>query len=948
MDSFLEKCVDSIYKDHGEHLGDICLVLPNRRAGLFIKKYFSKKISKPVFLPAIFSIEDFITRLSGLNILDQLNLLFEFFEVHKEVTGNKDADFEAFADWAPSALRDFDEVDEYLVDAPTLFSFLTDARAIELWDPGNAQLTDFERNYLQFYRSLLEYYKKLNERLFQKKQAYQGAAYRYVAENIKKLASGLEFEHVYFAGFNALTAAEEQVFNHLSANNLAHVFWDADRYYLGKQQHGPMQEAGKFMREHLNKKQIGWKGFVGDNFKSPKEIEIIGVPQNIGQAKICGELIRKMPDPLKLDSSAVVLADESMLIPILNSIPEEIKELNITMGFPLEHVPLFLLFEKLFLMNRNATGIKQLRDSQKTRFYLKDVLRILQQPVLQPSSKSLFGLNSLEYARTIEEIIHSNKVLIEKEEVINYFPAEKDEFIKLLFSDWKDEPDTAIASLFLIIDHLRQSVGRQGKKEELLLEYLYSFALIFRRLRSLQESHNSLSTTESLWKVLKQLIRSASIPFYGEPLQGLQLMGMLETRTLDFENIILMSCNEGILPSGRSHDSFIPFDIKIKFGLPTYRDRDAIFAYHFYRLLQRAKNVYLLYNTEAGQLGGGDKSRFLSQIEKELTQYNPSIRIDQKIYSLDISGMSLNAEIQIEKTPEVMERIRAKAKSGFSASSLNKFRKCPLQFYFSDLAGLKEEEETGESIDAASLGTIIHQGLQKLYQEYRGNDLGTDTLQKIRGNIRSKLNRSFGEQFPGGEAEYGRNLLIMKAAEKLVQNIVQFDMTEAQKGSMRILDLEQKMQTSVNFRLSSLPDSILLKGFVDRIDEMDGMTRLLDYKTGAVDARELAVRSDSDATAAGFSDIAFQLLFYAFIHSLQDNNSSSTFQSAVLYLKKSKDALLALTIDKSRHLNREKLGFFKDQLAEILLKLFDSKEKIKQTKDVKICQYCTFKHICNR
>ncbi|MDZ7740617.1 MAG: PD-(D/E)XK nuclease family protein [Bacteroidota bacterium] len=948
MDSFLEKCVDQILKSHKRGLGEICLVLPNRRAGLFIKKYFSKKISAPVFMPGIFSIEDFITRLSGLNILDHLNLLFEFYEVHKEVSGKENADFEAFADWAPSALRDFNEVDEYLVKASSLFSFLTDARAIELWDPGNAQLTDFEKNYLQFYRSLHDYYKKLNNRLLQKKQAYPGAAYRYVAENINELTAKTGYEQVYFIGFNALTNAEEKLIKRLLEINKARVFWDADQYYLGSLHQGIRQEAGKFLREHLNKKYFGGDGFIGDDFHSAKEIEIIGVPQNIGQAKICGELIRNMPDLDKLDLTAVVLADESMLIPVLNSIPGEIKKLNITMGFPLEHVPLFHLFDKLFQMNRNASGIKQVRANNITRYYLKDILQLLQQPVLQSGAGSLFGLNAREYASLVEEIIRSNKVLMEQEEMISYFPAKRNEFTKLLFRDWKDQPETALTSIFAIIDHIRKSISGKGKKEELLLEYLYSFALIFRRLKSLQENYNSLSSAESLWKVLKQLIRTANIPFYGEPLQGLQLMGMLETRTLDFENIILLSCNEGILPSARSHDSFIPFDIKIKFGLPTYRDRDAIFAYHFYRLLQRAKKAYLLYNTEAGQLGGGDKSRFLSQLEKELPQYNPSVKISQKIYSLDISGMSLKSEINIEKTTEVMERIHAKAKSGFSASSLNKFRRCPLQFYFSELAGLKEEEETGESIDAASLGTIIHKSLQELYQEYRGEELDVNALQSIRKKVRARLDESFSALFPGGDADFGKNLLIMKAAEKLIRNVTYFDEGAVREGRMRILELEQEIRTSVNFNIPELPENILLKGFIDRIDEMDGMTRLLDYKTGVVEVRELTVRSDADTTDAGFSDIAFQLMFYAFIFTLQDDNPTSTLQSAVLSLKKSKDALLALSIDKNKYLNSEALGFFKHQLSELLQKLFDSNEKISQTRDIKTCQYCSFKNICNR
>ena len=424
-------------------------------------------------------------------------------------------------------------------------------------------------------------------------------------------------------------------------------------------------------------------------------------------------------------------------------------------------------------------------------------------------------------------------------------------------------------------------------------------------------------------------------------------MGMLETRTLDFENLVLLSANENILPSARRQNSFIPFEIKKQFGLPTYRDRDSIYAYHFYRLLQRCKKAYLIYNTETDQLGGGDKSRFLLQLARELPAYNPDTKIKQNIYGSRIRDLKRSNEIIIEKTDILMDKLKEKASHGLSASSLNQFRKCTLQFYFSSILELQEDKEVEESIDAANLGTIIHDSLQHIYSEFQNQVLNSEVLQQAKKSISQKISHSFKKKFPGGEAKHGKNLLILKAAESLIENVLRHDAEMLKDHELIIQELENKV--TLEFPLNDQKDfKVKLKGYIDRMDMFDGKQRLLDYKTGYVDKNELSVSSEAEVKDKKFSNIAFQLLFYALIQIHKATQEPKGIQAAAMSLRKNKDLLINLQIDKNRNIDKANILFFENQLTSLLAEIFDKEKHFEQTNDVENCRHCTYNIICNR
>jgi ATP-dependent helicase/nuclease subunit B len=954
MQSFLEKCTEKIFKAHEQNLGKICMVLPSRRAGLFIRKFFASLATSPVFLPEIFSIEDFTTQLSGFKIPDKTDLLFEFYEVHKTIEQDKAQTLEKFTDWGSSLLQDFNEIDEYLVDAKELFAFLSDTKAIELWSPETGQLTDFEKRFLAFYKSLFNYYQGIQNRLLQKQEALQGYASRFVAENIANVSKGLPWEKTYFLGFNALTKAEERIIGFLIKAKKAEILWDADNYYLDYVNNGTKNEAGNFLRQHFAKPIFNKPDWIFDDFKERKKIEIIGAPLNIGQSKICGKILKELSDEAKQadEDIALVLADESLLLPVLNSIPENINDLNITMGYPLNLAPIYQLLDKLFTLHKNAIEFKRIRKSTQSKFYLKDVMSCLGHPMVKANANYFFQSDQNKFISKLNNLLLSNKIFISKAEIEGFLETKNNDLIKIIFSDWENGPATALECLSAITDLFKNSLlkkARQRQGDKVELEYLFHFAKIINRVRELGQTYQSIESLESLQSIFKQIVKSSKVPFLGKPLKGLQIMGMLETRTLDFEKVIVLSLNEGILPASKTQSSFIPFDIKKQFGLPTYKERNSIFAYHFYRLLQRANHSWLLYNTEPGQLGGGDKSRFLSQLQNELPSYNSHISISDKIYAASISNISSKNKISIQKDARTTEKIAQIAEKGFSATVLNTFRNCPLKFYFSNILKLEEDNKIEETVDAATLGTIVHECLQEIYAPFINQILSSDLLKKASLSVKNILIKSFGKNFPGVNVNFGKNYLILQAAEVLTKNVIKSDLENLdQNKELIITSLEEKFNLQLTFHLNGKEQAIGFKGFIDRIDQLEQLTRIIDYKTGRVDNWEISLKSFEDLSEKENTDKAFQLLMYALLYRQSGKENKLGLQAGIIPVRKKKQAFLALSFNKKDQVDDEAIAAFQAVLKDTLTDLYDTGKPFDQTSNLKNCTYCTFKTICNR
>ncbi|NOX45426.1 MAG: hypothetical protein GXO89_00430 [Chlorobi bacterium] len=953
---FLKNVTGHIVDNYGNSIGEICIVLPNRRAGLFLKKHLSNSLQKTIWEPAVYSIEDFVVEMSGLKTIDPVFLLFELYEVHREVEGANAQDFDQFIKWGNVLLHDFNDVDMYLADAGQVFGFLSDAKAIEKWNPDGKALTDFELKYLRFFSSLKTYYIQLKERLLKKNQVYQGLAYRKLADEIDKVSVSLPWGKVVFAGFNALTTAEEKIIKTLLDAKKADLLWDADKYYVENE----AQEAGLFLRRLKNSLKLENLKWMGDNFGSgKKKIEIIGVPQNVGQAKVAAKILKDYSETEEsISQTAVVLNDEAMMLPVLNSIPSEIKSFNLTMGLPLDQSPLFSLYEAFFNLHENAlrfdkTGGKQLR------YYFRDLLNISEHIYLK--SFIARGNGGTNEKPVVEKLKSQNKIFYWPHELSELFaslPKKAKEGFISLFEPWGDNPRKALDNLIAItvfmkdIETGKENNEKPNSSDSLKIEYLFHYSKVLKRMEKLLTGFPYLNTVRSLQQLFHQVVGVLTISFYGEPLTGLQIMGMLETRTLDFENLIMLSVNEDLIPSGKSANSFVPFDIRMQHGLPTYKDRNAIFAYHFYRLLQRSKNIHLLYNTEVGDLGGGDKSRFIAQLLVELPKYNPEIEVVERILTGIPAKNDNEVPIVVPKDEAIFGKLLKHAGNGFSPSALNIFRNCSLRFYFQYVAKLREREEVEETIEAATLGSVVHEVLQKLYTPFIGKNVVVQDVKKMFPKIAALVRKSFGDKYEGGELDYGKNLLVVKVAEMFVTNFLHGEMAMLQKDKpeLHIVSLEEMYLGELEIKLenSDVTYPVKFKGNCDRIDILDGITRVIDYKTGNVKTYDLTLKEWEMLDEGIKRDKVFQVLFYAFVFSKSQSNPTSLIKAGIISFRNLSFGFMAVKTPEGDMIDQDILNEFEIVLSEITKELLERSIPFSQTENPDNCSYCPFVGICGR
>jgi ATP-dependent helicase/nuclease subunit B len=978
MSAFLNKVSEYIYNKHGEDIGNICIVLPNRRAKLFIQRYLASFISKAAWSPEIYSIEDFIIKLSGLRIADNIQLLFELFNAHKSINREKPGTFEEFLSWGQILLHDFNDIDLYLVKQDDIFNYLNDAKNIAHWNPDRTTPTENQKKYLQFYSSLLDYYNLFSASLLKSKEVYNGLAYRHVAENIEEIGKSIAWDKIYFAGLNALTISEEKIIRHFINQDKAEILWDADKYIIDDSN----QEAGIFLRHYKSAWKLNEYKWIEDSFSEKKNITVTGIPRQIGQVKYAGQLLSELlkEDNESINNTAVVLADENLLLPLLNSMPEGIRQFNVTMGLSLKFIPLNDLFNTLFNLHENAVKLNKKDNDGNYCYYFQDILKFVSHPYINNLSGSgkMVGLtNKLQI---------SKKVFYSQEEIrklINEYLEASNPISQFLTSSVFQIQNSQV-SRFLdccveLIDILKDYSVRKNTDENrdnnsinIEIEYLYSFARIFKRLKTLLSSEVSASSLQlpassfsikALHILFNQVVNSSSLPFYGEPLKGLQIMGLLETRTLDFDNVIMLSVNENLIPSAKTNNSYIPFDIRKKFNLPTYRDRDSIFAYHFYRLLQRAKNVQLIYNTENDDFGKGEKSRFITQIINELPVYNPGITINEQILSIPPSKEDVVKPIVIQKIDDIIDRLVKKAEKGYTPTSLNKYRNCSLQFYFSEVIKLKEKEEVEETIEAATLGTVIHQVLYELYKPYKDKQITKENISGMLENADAIAKQAFKTNYSEGDITSGKNLLIAKVANKFITNFLksELEFISDKRNKLVIHNLEEFFTGEINlagFKNLRGLSKVKLTGKIDRADECNGTFRIVDYKTGLVDkSKELTIKEWKDVLDEPKLDKSFQLLIYSWLYRFSKNNSetssfqlpASSFQSGLISFRQTSKGLQTVTFpDKSETFTDEIFHQIEQVIIQILSNIYDQQKPFIQTDNLETCTYCPYKSICTR
>ncbi|CAN5263785.1 PD-(D/E)XK nuclease family protein [soil metagenome] len=955
MEGFLHKVSNYIFSSYGEKIDDLCIILPNRRAGLFLKQHLATHAAKPVWSPEIYSIEDFIWELSGLKKADAAEQLYVFYSVYKQTEKEKAESFEMFCKWAPTLLNDFNETDSYLADTEKLFGNLSDIRGIEEWSLENATLTDFQKQYLHFWSSIGTWYKKYREILLKENLAYPGLAYRIVAENITKLIETKKFRKIIFAGFNALNAAEEHIFSALKESGKADLLWDADRYYM----ENTSNEAGRFLRKYKNKYFRASQGtstafeHIEDRYcTEEKNITVVGVARMISQAKAAAHFLETFKSENRYSpETAIVLGDESLLLPLLHALPKEANHINITMGFPLKNTPIASLVNALFQLHLNADRFKvqtAIREGKREiKFYHADLIRLFRHPYI----KQLFAESGLT-EKLCHRITKRNIIFSSSGQLESYFPEDKELFspITILLQPWTS---LTIASegLKSLINMLRPVFSKQethhGVNFNIELEYLFQLQLIVTRAETLHEKWKIEGDNSTLKALIEQQLSSSNLPFIGEPLSGLQIMGVLETRTLDFENVILLSANENILPAGKSQHTFILYDLRKYFNMPVWNDKDAVSAYHFYRLFQRASNIVIVYNTDQELFGNREKSRFVTQLLYELPVVNKKLNIQEVVFDAGIPATDIAPEkILIPKTGNVSTRLDQLAEEGLSPSSLNAYRNCGLQYYFHYIAKLKEPDEVKETIGADTLGTIIHKALDAIYRPQIGKLLSEEFFDDSIKITPHTVEAMFAQFYSAEESAYGKNLLAKKIAVRYLQDYFKLEKKNLQKNKKSI-PVVSALETELKYSISSNGKTIILKGQADRIDKTDDLITLIDYKTGKTEAKELVVKDWMEISTNPFIGKSFQLLMYAWLYSKMNNNTLPV-SSGIISFRKLSEGFMNVSTPEGDLILTETLDQFEKSLVALLHNLFDTEQSFIQTEDETICKNCDFKGICRR
>ena len=865
MKSFIRQVLEKLQQEETP-ISDLVFVLPSKRAGAFLLNELSQLTASTIFAPKIYSIEEFTEEVSGLKSIDNTTTLFEFYEVYQKLTEKEELEsFETFLAWAQSLIHDFNEIDRYLIDAEKFFDYLADIQDINHWSKQNR--TELIENYLKFWNQLPQYYSVLKENLFEKEQGYQGLIYRSAASKIADYAEKNSSQKHIFLGFNALNSAEQVIFQELLQKDLATVFWDIDNVFLKDYHH----EASLFIREYLKDWPFYQENPLNpgiEEYREEKDIAITGIPKNIGQAKYLAELLADKSEA-ELEKTAIVLGDESLLLPILNSLPPNVRDLNITMGFPLKNAPVTSLFNSLF----------DLHSKSGSSYYYKNVIAIINHPSLHQILKP--------YASAfIQKINKENSVYLKFDDIEANFPEELKEFISWCFKSWENSAKIAIENFQNIVFSIKNNL-KEAQASKLQLEFLYHFHKLFNQLQTLNHTYPHISSLTALRNFYNEIMSTQSLDFQGRPFKGLQLMGMLESRALDFENVIITSVNEGTLPSGKSNNSFIPYDLKKSYNLPTYREKDAVYTYHFYRLLQRARKVTLLYNTESGGLNSGEKSRFLTQLEIEK---QPKHNLKINTVSPKVPKVSNELKV-IEKTPAMIEKLKSLANYGFSPSALTSYIRNPLDFYYQYVLGVKEEEEVEETVAYNTLGTVIHDSLEEFYQPLEGQILTEAHILDFRKRIGQEVATQFHKTYTKSPILQGKNYLIFEIAKRYLSNFLDLESNRIKKGEeIKILKIEKNLKSKIDIPELNFP--VYIKGKVDRVENCNGITRIIDYKTGKVEQSKIEIVDwENITTDYDKYSKSFQVLAYATMMKNEENLSLPV-EGGIISFKNLKAGLL--------------------------------------------------------
>lgn len=898
--SFLDQTVKSVSR---HRLDKLCFVVPNRRATIYLNQAISETLTEPSIGPQIFDIDGFVREVSGVEVPSKMELIFTLYQSYSKVVADDKRDaFSTFLGWGETLLNDLDAIDRNLINRKGVFDYLSSLYQLKSWAKDESELVT---QYLAFWDVLPQIYEGFINTLAGKGHGTQGMVYREAVANLEAYLEAHPDMHFVLCGFNALSHSESNLFQSVLAQERATIFWDIDRFFLDDK----AQRSSHFIASYKHKWPFFEKNpFLGthDAFSQSKQIEVIETAGVLGQAKQVGSILQELsknnPD---WERVAVVLPDESLLDPVLHALPNDIDRLNVTMGQPLRGHSLASLFEALFDL--------QLGRSSANGFYHKQ----LEQFFAHPTMRHLSDFHQLPTPdQIIEGLVKRNQSYILSKDLIQCHPIAQQ--LDFALSSW-DTPQQAVSSLVRFVHELRPVVEQFATEQQ---EVLYRFYTLFNQLEQQLNTYPFVSDLRTLKVLYATQVSAQKLSYEGTPMEGLQIMGMLETRLIDFDTIILTQACEGVLPSMSFDDSWIPYDVKKKYGIPTRDEKEAIYAYHFFRLMYRAKKIYILYTSNGDVLGGGELSRFVRQWKHHL----PPNHKMQFFTQQQNTQLPKPEPQKIPKTKGAIHRLKEMAQSGFSPTALGTYISNPIQFYERYLLDIQEAEEVEESIAANTLGTAAHDCLETLYKPFEGKQLSVSDIEHMQSTLETTFSEKFVAHFGTKGHRTGKNLLLFAAAKHNLNRFLDTDKQLIQSGAnLQLVGVELRKEIIRHFE--GIPFPICFKGVVDRVDMVDGQLRILDYKTGTTEPADLLCDNIDALSEGPMHSKAFQVLFYStLLADLVDNNTS--FTAGIFSIKKPSNGFMPFGIrgsgrNKRTELTKADIRSFEAVLERLIREVFD-------------------------
>ena len=959
MESFLKLVAADLYKHTEGNLAHTAVVFPNKRAGLFFNEYLAQESESPIWSPAYVSISELFRSLSPWEVGDPVKLVCELYKIFRRETQSTET-LDDFYFWGEMLISDFDDADKNRVDTDKLFSNLQDLRNIMddytfIDDEQEEAIRQFFQNFsierrtalkerfISLWNVLGNIYKGFRESLASQNIAYEGMMYRHVIEHLD--VDKLPYEKYIFVGFNVLNKVEHTLFTQLKDAGKAVFYWDYDEFYMKENRQAVTHEAGEFIRRNLRDFPSPLSGELFKNLSKPKEVHYIASSTENAQARYLPQWIRNnLTTPEK--ETAVVLCNEALLQPVLHSLPAEVKHVNITMGFPLSQTPVYSFLIALLELHTHGFNFKS------GRYTFQSVVTLLKHPY----TRQLTGQAEL----LEKELTRNNRFYP--------LPGElgKDEFLTRLFT-----PLSGNLNLCIRLSETLQQVASiyqantSGTEDtdafnQLYRESLFKAYTTINRFRTLIEEDELTVQSETFRRLLVKVLSTTNIPFHGEPAIGMQVMGVLETRNLDFRHLVLLSVNEGQLPKSGGDSSFIPYNLRKAFGMTTIEHKIAVYAYYFYRLLQRAERITLIYNTSSDGLNRGEWSRFMLQFLIEWPH-----PITRQFLEAGQSPQGTSS-ITVEKTPDVMRRmqslfdVRANPKAKFSPSALNYYLDCPLKFYYRYVAGLSAPDEVSAEIDSATFGSIFHYAAEHIYKDLttHGKVINKEALETLLRNevkLQDYVDTAFKKLFfnvPQNEKpEYNGVQLINSAViARYLKQLLQNDLRYA---PFTFIASEMEVDEPIDIQTPKGVIKSRIGGIIDRMDSKDGTLRIVDYKTGG-DADTPPHVESLFIPDKKRSNYVFQTFLYAAI--MCRKQPTMKIAPALLYIHRAATETYSPVIQMGEPRKpKEAVEDFskyekeyRERLQGLLEEIFNPEKSFTQTEIIEKCTYCDFKALCKR